>query len=184
MDKKEIDVRGNILDTLSKELSELADIVCNGIRSEEVDYQEIFYNVEKTTNRIDDQMDFFYQYIMDHDFDILLNQAKEGKISFKTLSEKAYVYDFDNYIDVYESPIGNRFNTIKTMISSVKLLSRTLKEFERLGVKDENKEILKNICELIYEASFNISYLNFDYQDLLKMLGMEDKQVMEIRKEM
>lgn len=183
MDKKENEVRDNILNKLSKELSELADIIHNGIRSEKVDYEEIFYYVEKTTNRIDDQMDFFYQYIMDHDFDILLKQAKEGKISFKTLSEKAYVYDFDDYMDVYESPVGNRFNTIKTMINSVNLLSRILREFKKLGIKDENKEILKRMYELTCEASFNIGYLNFDYQDLLKMLGIEEKQIMEIRQE-
>lgn len=187
MELKKIDTRNNFLSKLGKEAGEMAEKIYKSLRGTEaidyVNYVEIFCNIEKTTEKIKDQMEFFYQYIMYPDFDILLSKAKSGEISFKMLDDKNYIIDIDEFVEVYDSPINSRISTIDTMVDSLILLNRLSMDFIKRGIEDKDKEILFNMYDLAQEISFNMYYTNADYIDFLQMLGIENKEVMEIRQE-
>ena len=117
------------------------------------------------------------------DFDILLSKAKSGEISFKMLDDKNYIIDIDEFVEVYDSPINSRISTIDTMVDSLILLNRLSMDFIKRGIEDKDKEILFNMYDLAQEISFNMYYTNADYIDFLQMLGIENKEVMEIRQE-
>lgn len=172
----------NVISKLGQKANELAkELIEEFNRHEEIDYEKICYRVGKATCDFGDKLDCFYQYIMDHEFNTLLKQVKSGELKDKDLEEIDYFIDTDDYMDVFYSPIDKDYAILNTMNESVKLFNRILRELDRLNITDENREIILNMHDLIQEMSFNFYHLSREYKKLLIMLGMENKEILDIK---
>lgn len=113
---------------------------------------------------------------------ILLNRIKNNEIDTDEVDKLDIIYDYDEFTEIYESPLQNKISDVMTYFDAINFLYNAILEFKK-GRLIGNGEITENktfklIEDLLLSWSLSLYALNYEFMKFANLINTGKSEFM------